>query len=79
MFFSYHIPTIHPGLNKEVDINTYRVVVEDGYVEHLTETTKESAYDGVWLWHHPTLAINWYGPGLRYWCGLFFHCWSIFN
>jgi len=60
----YHIPTIHPGLNREVDMSTYRVSVEDGMVEHLTDTTADSAYDGLWVWQYPTLAINWYGPGL---------------
>lgn len=23
-----------------------------------------SAYEGVWMWQFPTLAINWYGEGL---------------
>lgn len=71
----YHIPTIHPGLNKEVDMRSYRVHVQEGavdaagqgggLVEHLTDTTADSAYDGLWVWQYPTLAINWYGPGLR--------------
>lgn len=60
----YHIPTIHPGLNREVDMKTYHVTCDDGIVEHITDTTQESAYNGVWVWHYPTLAINWYGPGL---------------
>jgi hypothetical protein len=46
-------------------MKTYRVAVEDGMVEHLTETTEDSAYEGLWVWQYPTLAINWYGPGLR--------------
>lgn len=62
---SYHIPTIHPGLNKEVDMRSYRVAVLPGMVEHITDTTADSAYDGLWVWQYPTLAINWYGPGLR--------------
>ena len=61
----YHIPTIHPGLAREVDMSSYRVQVQPGLVEHVTDTAEESAYEGLWLWHHPTLAINWYGPGLR--------------
>lgn len=62
----YHIPTIHPGLNKEVDMKSYRVQAGDGVVEHRSDMkSQDSAYEGLWLWHHPTLAVNWYGPGVR--------------
>lgn len=62
----YHIPTIHPSLNKQVNMKEYRVKVCDGYVEHVSPTNPGvvSAYEGVWLWHHPTLAVNYYGNGL---------------
>ena len=84
LHFSYHIPTIHPGLSRDVDMRTYRVQVSGasetelagaggqggGMVEHLTETAADSAYNsqgggGLWVWQYPSLAINWYGPGLR--------------
>ena len=42
----------------------YRVKVCDGYVEHITPTSADAAYEGVWLWHHLTLALNYYGNGL---------------
>lgn len=62
----YHIPTIHPGLSKEVDMQGYRVKVHDGFVEHIAPTLPEagSAYKGLWVWNSPTLAVNWYGAGL---------------
>ena len=50
-------------------MRSYRVQVREqaggGLVEHLTDTSPDSAYDGLWVWQYPTLAINWYGPGLR--------------
>jgi len=62
----YHIPTIHPGLNEQVDMKSYFVKVNPGFVEHVTETKPDanSAYEGVWVWHAPAMAINWYGDGL---------------
>jgi len=62
----YHIPHIHPELNKQVDMKEYQVLVKEGYVEHVSPTPAGvvSSYDGVWLWHHPTLAVNYYGTGL---------------
>lgn len=40
----YHIPTIHPVLNSQVDMNDYTVHIGDKYVEHTT-TTSESGYE----------------------------------
>jgi len=60
----YHIPCMHPSLNKQVDMKQYFVKVRDGYVEHVSPTAPGAAYEGTWLWHHPTLAINHYGEGL---------------
>eukprot|EP00428_Durinskia_dybowskii_P086919 CAMPEP_0170438686 /NCGR_PEP_ID=MMETSP0117_2-20130122/45378_1 /TAXON_ID=400756 /ORGANISM="Durinskia baltica, Strain CSIRO CS-38" /LENGTH=231 /DNA_ID=CAMNT_0010698947 /DNA_START=404 /DNA_END=1098 /DNA_ORIENTATION=- len=59
----YHIPCMHPSLNKQVDMKQYFVKVGDGYVEHVSPTAPGAAYEGTWLWHHPTLAINHYGEG----------------
>jgi hypothetical protein len=44
----------------------YQVLVREGYVEHVSPTNPGvvSAYEGVWLWHNPTLAVNYYGTGL---------------
>lgn len=42
----YHIPTIHPLLNSQVDMNDYTVHVRDKFIEHTT-TTRESNYE-VW-------------------------------
>ena len=41
----------------------YAVHVDVGFVEHIVPTTS-SSYDGVWIWHSPTLAINCYAGGL---------------
>ena len=41
----------------------YAVHVDVGFVEHMVPTTS-SSYDGVWIWHSPTLAINCYAGGL---------------
>jgi choline monooxygenase len=60
----YHIPCCHPGLNKQVNMKEYFVKLGDGYVEHVSPTAPGAAYEGTWLWHHPTLAINHYGEGL---------------
>ncbi|KAJ1428395.1 ring hydroxylating alpha subunit-domain-containing protein [Ochromonadaceae sp. CCMP2298] len=62
----YHIPTIHPGLNQQVDMKQYIVKVHKGFVEHESPTLpgSNSAYEGVWVWHAPAMAINWYGDGL---------------
>ena len=37
-----------------------------GYVEHIAPTAKgvDTAMDGLWLWHSPTLAINYYNMGM---------------
>jgi choline monooxygenase len=40
----YHIPTIHPLLNSQVDMNDYTVHVQDKFIEHTT-TTRASNYE----------------------------------
>lgn len=62
----YHIPNMHPELNKMVDMKTYEVVVGDGYCEHISEPIAASGttQSGVWLWYSPTMMINCYGRGM---------------
>ena len=62
----YHIPNMHPELNKMVDMKTYQVKVNDGYCEHISEPIAESGttVEGVWLWLAPTMMINCYGGGM---------------
>jgi choline monooxygenase len=40
----YHIPTIHPLLNSQVDMNDYTVHVQEKFIEHTT-TTRASNYE----------------------------------
>jgi hypothetical protein len=44
----------------------YFVKVFPGYVQHdaATNPAAQSAYEGLWIWHAPTLAVNYYGEGL---------------
>jgi choline monooxygenase len=62
----YHIPNMHPGLNKMVDMKDYTVLNGDNYCEHIVSTipTSGTTMGGVWLWLSPTLAINTYEGGM---------------
>ncbi len=60
----YHIPLVHPGLNKQIDARQYRVDVRDGYCVHSAPTRDGSATSGAWLWRFPGLAINLYPNGM---------------
>lgn len=60
----YHIPLVHPGLNKQVDARRYEVEVRDGYCVHRAPTRDGSVTAGVWLWRFPGLALNVYPDGM---------------
>jgi choline monooxygenase len=60
----YHIPLVHPGLNKQVDARRYEVDVRDGYCLHRAPTRDGSVTAGVWLWKFPGLALNVYPDGM---------------
>jgi choline monooxygenase len=62
----YHIPNMHPELNKMVDMNTYVVEVRDGYCEHISAPIESSGttMTGIWVWMSPTMMINCYGGGM---------------
>ena len=60
----YHIPLVHPGLNRQIDARRYRVDVRDGYSVHSAPTRDGSVTSGVWLWRFPGLALNVYGEGM---------------
>ncbi len=60
----YHIPLVHPGLNKQIDARQYRVDVCDGYSVHTAPTRDGSATSGAWLWRFPGLAVNLYPNGM---------------
>ena len=54
----YHIPLVHPRLNKEVDARRYRVVVGDRACVHTAPARDGSVTSGKWLWRFPNLALN---------------------
>lgn len=63
----YHIPVVHPELDRTVDSRRYEVDVhEDGrWVRHRAPAKDGSATSGVWLWRHPNLALNVYPDGMN--------------
>ena len=60
----YHIPLVHPGLNKQIDARRYEVDVRDGYCVHRAPTRDGSVTSGAWLWKFPGLALNIYPDGM---------------
>lgn len=60
----YHIPLVHPGLNKQIDARHYHVDVRDGYSVHTAPTRDGSVTSGAWLWKFPGLALNLYPNGM---------------
>lgn len=65
----YHIPYVHPGLNKEVDMATYKVVTGEKIAQHLSEPRAErqedAINDGLWVWFWPHAALNVYKEGMN--------------
>jgi choline monooxygenase len=62
----YHIPLVHPGLNKEIDAKRYRVDVDERHrwVSHSAPARDGAVNLGRWLWRWPNLALNIYGDGM---------------
>ena len=66
----YHIPLVHPGLNRQIDSSRYEVVVNGPATVHRAPTRDGAVTDGAWLWRFPGLALNLYPSGLcleSYW------------
>jgi choline monooxygenase len=63
----YHIPLVHPGLNKEIDAKRYQVDVSKAHrwVRHTAPTRAGAVNAGRWLWRWPNLAINVYPGGMN--------------
>ncbi len=62
----YHIPLIHPELNRQYDAKRYRVDLGDRYCRHSAprrDGTPEA--DGRWLFRWPNLAVNVYGHSMN--------------
>jgi choline monooxygenase len=60
----YHIPLVHPELNREVFAKQYRVAVHDHYCVHSAPPRDGAIYAGKWLWRYPNLALNLYPDGM---------------
>ena len=62
----YHIPLVHPGLNKEIDAKQYRVDVDhhDRWISHAAPARDGAVNQGRWLWRWPNLALNIYGDSM---------------
>ena len=62
----YHIPLVHPGLNKEIDTKRYRVDVDSRHrwVSHSAPARDGAVNRGRWLWRWPNLALNLYPEGM---------------
>lgn len=60
----YHIPLVHPGLNRQIDARRYEVDVRDGYCVHRAPPRDGAVTSGTWLWRFPSLALNLYPNGM---------------
>jgi len=61
----YHVPLVHPELNREVLAKEYRVEVGDHYCRHSVPTRSGAVNAGAWLWRYPNLALNVYPDGMN--------------
>jgi choline monooxygenase len=61
----YHVPLVHPDLNREIDAKRYRVDVGDYYCEHTAPTRDGAVNSGRWLWRFPNLALNVYPDAMN--------------
>jgi choline monooxygenase len=62
----YHIPLLHPELNRQFDAKQYRVDLGDRYCRHSAPPRAgEMPVDGRWLFRWPNLAMNIYGDSMN--------------
>lgn len=61
----YHVPFIHPELNRQIDARAYQVAVHDRWVEHTAPTRDGAVTAGAWLWRYPNLGLNLYPEGMN--------------
>jgi choline monooxygenase len=61
----YHIPLLHPELNRQFDAKRYRVDLGDRYCRHSAPSRDGSASEGRWLFRWPNLAMNIYGDSMN--------------
>lgn len=61
----YHVPLVHPELNRELVAKEYRVDVGDHFCTHHAPTRSGAVNAGLWLWRYPNLALNIYPGGMN--------------
>jgi choline monooxygenase len=61
----YHIPLVHPGLNRELVAKQYTVTVHERYCVHAAPARDGAVNAGRWLWRYPNLALNLYPGGMN--------------
>jgi len=61
----YHIPLLHPELNRQFDAKQYRVELGDRYCRHTAPSRDGSPTEGRWLFRWPNLAMNIYGDSMN--------------
>ena len=60
----YHIPLVHPGLNRQIDAARYTVEIDGSATVHTAPTRDGSVTIGAWLWRFPGFALNLYPSGM---------------
>ncbi len=61
----YHIPLLHPELNRQVDASRYSVENRDRVCIMAAPLRDGSVYDGRWLWRYPNLSLAVYPDGMN--------------
>jgi choline monooxygenase len=61
----YHIPLVHPALNREVDAKHYEVILGDRWCRHVAPTREGAINAGLWGFRWPNLALNVYPRGVN--------------
>ena len=62
----YHVPLLHPSLNRTLDMSTYRVdVPHPSFCAHSANTAAGSPSGGAWLFRFPNFALNVYADGMN--------------
>ncbi|HAJ45881.1 MAG TPA: Rieske (2Fe-2S) protein [Alphaproteobacteria bacterium] len=62
----YHIPSVHPALDAEIDSLKYEVTLEGDVCFHaapLRDAATQAVYNGLWAFVSPNLGVNVYGHG----------------
>jgi choline monooxygenase len=62
----YHIPLVHPGLNRAIDAHRYEVRVDESgrFHRHDAPSRDGSPTTGAWLYLWPNTALNLYPDGM---------------